>query len=754
MEIIINNSPTTINKIKLPLTYKVNDGDNIITGSSSKTFRLPATPENQIIFDWVEDTNSTGVTQNNKPTAVIFDDGIELMRGFCKVQKINIGKSVEYEISVISDNREWANSLKQLSFTDEDFSDGDHSLTYGQVLASETGVLVGIDGKIKDWILYPVVNYGELKGISHNTFREFSIKDRFPMFKVKEFVYRFFKTQGFKISSDFYDDVLDKIYLPCVEDFLHTESFRTDKLFSVKMSADQTPAAATETTIEYDTENFDNGNDFNTGTYQYTADAATRQDIRAVAYYENTDTSNWDTGTLRLKRIRSGATTTIDSNSFSIPSNTTPDHYKTVEVNNYAVLSGDIFYATIEFEQGLSSVISNSTIYNDVSLEYNILETVEVENLIPNINQLAFIQGLKDEFNLRFYTDSNERIVYFEPEEQFYNGSEVDISNKIDYNKTIEESFFSPAKKYEYKYTTDSNDKFLEEYNKLLDNPLGYGSESMLNQFGNESSTKTSLFSATYMGSMEQGGFIQTQIPRLWNQETLPAASTKFNLRLLYYDGVKNTENSESWVTTVYNALGTIVGNLTRTTYPKVYFYDLNSVNQNSLLYNDEAGSVGLITKYHKYRLNRLNNSRILTLNLNLTADFINTFSFRDYYRIESAQNPEINGNYHILEISDYVGGSTRVQLMQVPSSDPIIDTAADDIGDSVYIPERSVNDGFNSVPNGVKLMSKGDKIAEYSESYGFIGDGFPMTIEIGADEPITYEMYIEVNEQEVKMTI
>ena len=749
MEILIDNQKLTLAELTVPITYAVNNGDDIITGTSTKTFKIPATAANQAIFDYVEDVKSTGITPNNKPTAVVYDGGVELMRGFAQMKSIKINGSTEYQVSIISDNRDWANAFKQISLRDEDWSDGTHELSWTNQTNSETFTLTNTSGDTVDWIVYPLINYGSLR-FDYSTV--LSISDRYPSFKISEILYRIFKTQGYKISSTFYTNVLTNLYIPLTEDFRKPESFREEQLFRATKSLNQNlNIAGGNETIIFQTENFDNGNNYSDPTFTVAEKAL--YNFTTIIKINSTSGSNQNI----TVRIYKNGTDILATRSFVLApgDNATASidllNYGTTGNENGATLDvGDLVTVKVEYQAGIVVVEQNSTFENDVILDYIEGQDVEVERLIPNITQLEFLQAIKDVFNLKFWTDTKERIVYFEPEEDFYNGSEVDISDKIDYNKTIEETFFNTARELDFTYSNDSNDKFLTEYNNHLDSSLGSRQVTSSNKFGAATKTYSAKFSPTYMGNMEQLGLFQTQVPRLWSEESLPAKTTKFNIRILYYNGVVSTEANE-----IYSYVEVVGGTVfTRSDYPKMSFYDLDNANLNSLRFDDLDGNIGLVSKYHKYRINRLNNSRILTLNLNLTADFINSFDFRDTYKIDSGSKPEISGFYHLVEISDYTRGSTKVTLMQIPISDPIINTSVGSGGHLLVPNERKTTDGFWSTADGTKLLSKGERIAEYSESYGFLGDGFPMTIEIGADEPITYEMYIEVNGQEVKITI
>lgn len=742
MEFIINNERFLVDDISIPISYKIEDGDGIVSGTSSKTVNLPSTPQTQAIFDYVEDIKSIGVTQNQKPTIIAYDDGTEIVRGYIKMQKVSIGLETTYDFTIISDNRDWASAFKQRSLLDEDWSGADHQLTYTSQLNSETTY-------IDDLVMYPLINYGNPSGAGGNII---SVRDRYPSFNVGEIIYRMFKTQGFTISSNFKTSFIDKLFITIDKPFFHSDDFRTEKLFKVGMSGDQTISGSTvETIIELDTEDFDNGGNFDTGTYKYTVPAISKQSFSATITHEG-QSGNYDT-IVRLVKYSSGVQTTLKE----VVTNGGYLETINIQVNDVVLNTGTQVYLTIEAESGNVFIKEDETrLSNDVSLYYDTNSLIEINSIMPDINQLDLLKALKDLFNLSFYTDQKERIVYFEPEDDFYNGSEVDISGMVDYNKEISIGQYTPAKNINFQLSKDNNDKYLEAHNELLDAPLGYSNQQMNNQFGATKKDYTNFFPATYMDKFSWIGLYNTSVPKIWKETSMPAFSTEFKSRLLYYNGVQNTVNNDMWTYWIaeynpsINVSGTSQG---RTTYPQTYFYDLDSVNQNSLLFDDKPGSRGLVNKHHKGRLNKLNNSRILNVYLNISPSFINSFSFRNKYRIESSELPETSELYRLIEIGNYDKnkGSSLCKLVQVPHTDPLIDTEAEDGGYEEQIILR-VTDGFNRTEaGGTEILSGGEKIAEYTPESGFVGNGEPLLIEV---DDILQEMYVESNGKLVKMTI
>lgn len=83
-----------------------------------------------------------------------------------------------------------------------------------------------------------------------------------------------------------------------------------------------------------------------------------------------------------------------------------------------------------------------------------------------HVSCLSFVQALRHMFNLRFYTDQAARVIYMEPHDDFYGGSLVDWTQRVDLSKPVSVSDFSSA------------DELAEQRDKLLVNPLFTAAEN------------------------------------------------------------------------------------------------------------------------------------------------------------------------------------------------------------------------------------------------------------------------------------
>ena len=707
LKISINDTQIDISedeRSKVAISYSIGDINELGArdSSKSKTLTIPATPNNKLLFGFSEDINSANTfDQTEKPTAEIELDGVPLISGYMKMMSATRdgdGKFSEYEVAIIGDNGEWQQRANYLKLTDLDYSAQDHVWNETNVTNSEL-ITSGID------YVYPLIQYGNFTPNANPHYVD--VEDRYPAINVKSIITKILNGQGYRITSDFIDSAFfEALYIPFTSDMIkNTEAWKTARMFRAGITAASTCIAFghipynNPTTfhayIPYDddtsTGNFDNSGVFNTGASlnKWTVDVDQNTRIEAgmnfnLLYQYATGatltSANITTVTLHIKVNGvsvASVTEAINNPSTIAPGGTsTTTQTITVKTDYLRLNAGDIVkaYAEVHAFIGYSktpisvrlNITNDSETYfaNDPSYDMRKGSTIRLSETLPSMTQLEFIQALKDEFNLYFYTDVGSRTVYIEPRDDFYTGETLDWSNKLDVGDKWNISYIGDnlSKRISFKYKKDSADKLIDEFEKSQLNVDGekyiFGSqiEEIDNVFSKDATNSfiNSGFAPTIMGDDFIEGML---IPQLYSElPTNRKKTTAFATRILYYAGRALMPTGKTWL---FEAT-------TKTVYPNMYFYDEVNSNDNSLLFNDTSTGNGLVQKYYRNTLKIINESRVVTAMFNLDALDIANLDFRKIIYIET----EGNGAYYYLNsINSYkplVKQTTEVELIKL----------------------------------------------------------------------------------------
>ena len=673
VKIIINNALCdgyNSNDIDIAISLGIQDAKEInkTFGAVTKTIKLPATPVNKIIFDFVEDANCEGLNQNTKVEGRIEQDGTLINSGYVKVISAT---PEQYEFTLRGGNKGIWNLISELYLNDIDWSDLDRYWTITNVMNTW-----GTD----DIIIFPLIDYGWISAWASNQSRLLKVNDFYPAFKIKEILRRIIECAGYTIDSDFYDsDYFARKYMPFVGKFNHTEDYRTDRLFKAVYSADQTVyflQASYGLKMIFDTEIFDTGSYYSTALGLYSAGIVKTSLVVKLGFKELWGSySTTNLIELRLvKMLIGGATELLQVEQFD---DVTIFETYVFETDYITLNSGEsIFIELYTWDDLLTDYILDAekcSLSNDVSLEYLEGQIINFNDIIFDLKQLDFIQMVKNLFNLHFDTDNINKIIYFEPENDFYNRGEFDLSKLIDNSVKPEISFVSEGieKTLNLGYKEDSNDKFQAFVNEDLTVPLGTHQENMLNQFGeNDEGYFDCGFSFTNMEYFGQLKIFSFKLPRMWTEDTLPSKkSADFNYRILHNAGMRDLTGGERVAIKITS--GQV---LYATSIPYFFSFNDSEINNLSLKFEDDEYSYGMVANYHKPIINKYNYGKFIKLRILIDSLLISRFEteqyFRNRFKIESAEYPEITGFYRLVKIKDYkpnIKGTTDILLMTIP---------------------------------------------------------------------------------------
>ena len=687
--------------LRLSINYSIADintiGGRSTQGSRAYEIKLPATKNNKQIFGFIEQPNViNGFDHTQQKTCRVEVDGSTVINGNARIKGAlnSLGKVDYYSLIILGDTATWLNAIKDLSLTALDFSDQSHALTNQNITTSYT---LSTD---RDYV-YPLINYGQWG--KDNTLNMRTInrtKDMYPAIKVKSYLTKLLNAQGYTVKSDFVDSsFFDGLIIPFsgknYDEVLDT-SFRDDRLFRARvtprvsvLSYPISPNGAKHYfTLDDDstTGYFDNGNDYDSATYTHTIDTTSTQE-----FVFNVDMTTYNHYNIRwaIERTKLDGTKEdlafkehknyVSNSNVYIDKALLPDNIKTGFIK---FLAGEkvrvyiqVFQNSVSNTGGtardlyIKTADSITYFYNNVQRSYTEGNTVDLANYVHDINQLDFVKSIRDMFNLHFLTDIKKRIVYIEPRDDFYSGTAIDWTSKLNTDKGLQVSFMGSnlTRELNFKYKDDSGDANLVKY--LEDKGSEYGSTTVsidnVTAKSGTSNKEIGVFAPTFMQECPQIGIDGSKIPTIIKDLEEYEFSTAFDFRILYYDGLYTSNNSIAYYTPADGSLFSVPTYI-KPTYPKAFFLDTEVVNTNGLQFQDETNTGGLYQKKHRNLYNTINNSRIAKGEFYLNAVDIETFDFRIPIVIFEGGEPTY---YHVNMISNYKPLDvklTKVELIKV----------------------------------------------------------------------------------------
>jgi len=204
---------TSSDNFPLSLTYQNFDvrDFNSRNGSFSKTFKIPATKNNNVLLAHIyQDGNVDAKNTRTNIPSTIYSDNIPIVSGNLKVTKVLKDTNVlEYECNFLGDNMDWASTIKNLDLHELRFSNNTYT-TYpptseGSYVYENTITLAGNArdytnfNSSRDVLHYPLATYGD--GVSSR--QQVTEGDFAPAFYLKNIWDKIFLAQGYTVDSEF-----------------------------------------------------------------------------------------------------------------------------------------------------------------------------------------------------------------------------------------------------------------------------------------------------------------------------------------------------------------------------------------------------------------------------------------------------------------------------------------------------------------------------------------------------------------------
>lgn len=282
--------------LRLDVSQVINQEIGKVYGIASQNFNLPGTADNNKFFNhaYLESAIDIPGFYNTVSCSVI-RNGETLLQGQLQLVQVITDENgfTTYEVLITDSAVEFNAELGDKLLKDANFSRLDHTLTSGSIIESWTTPISG-------GVFYPVADYGAdefsaypfepIVTVSGNLTKSGSIDNIntpmgvhqfLPAVKAKEVISSICQQAGFNYSSSFIDSSdFDNIYmLTKAKEDLGIVGQILENTLQTSMSLDQDKSKlgptglpfSSQSVINFDSEISDEGNNFDTSTFTYTA---------------------------------------------------------------------------------------------------------------------------------------------------------------------------------------------------------------------------------------------------------------------------------------------------------------------------------------------------------------------------------------------------------------------------------------------------------------------------------------------------
>jgi hypothetical protein len=523
-EIYIDNYRLDLTKnISAEFTYAIDEIQDFATRNTSfsKTIVLPGNDTNNKLFGNIFEFGNANLYNGAIPNVgynfnatksvpcIILVDKIQIFKGVLRMLEIIIDdRSIEYEVCVFGELGGFINALGNSKLEDIDFGIANTNWTY-------TNIQNSWDNISGTGVYFPLIDYG----VESTNKVDFSFDAFRPALYVKQYLTKILDGSNYTYDFPLLSTALmNRLVIP------HNQKNLTRK--------DTTQFIATPKNANYPIAS-------------KVAFTASQLGPFLVNVANNTFTYNSaTTTTINFQVVISGAiidanTTYFDialrKNGVNISSQgftpNTFDYIFTADlsVDNITVNNTDYFdiFVTSDAGSGFGYDITGDTILvgteiiQEVAVAYG--DPIVINDTIPKgIFQKDFFASIVKMFNLYVYEDKLvEKKLIIKPFIDFYDGSQVDWTNKVDRGSVMRLKPMSEftARYYDYKYKQD-NDFYAENYRKKFNEGYGdyiYDSE---NEFVKEVDATELVFAGTVLYRKTGTDKIYSAIYKLSNENT------------------------------------------------------------------------------------------------------------------------------------------------------------------------------------------------------------------------------------------
>ena len=687
IRLLVNNSPVDLSdNFDILISKSIADIKSPETRSSewTKTVVIPGTRANNKLFGHIFEVEQTiqGTTQfapdfnpNKKADVVVLLDEIEQLRGFIRLIQINVLDStdIQYECSLHGQTADLFTSIADRKLNVLNFSEYNHTLSSGSVIDSwDTSITYNSSPQAFAYgsgYMYAMID----KGYSNTqNITQFEVASMTPCLYAKTIVDKIFSNAGYSYTSDsFFNNArFKRLVIPPPNGLtvsagvIEARKFQATKTASQSMQLNETIIFDNDSTSG----NFDNGGNYNVAGI-YTVPAMGDYTFELTILSACTLTTYVPPAPITEVDISIG----IFVNGTIIKSAVITQYFSSMTHNllfGLQARSGD----TVEFRlvqvrdsaygQSLSNaqfnfdVLMNSVLLNDCQAStYGYNSTVDFSQFLNSeVKQSDLLMSFVKMFNLYIEPSQDQpKILRCVPRDEFYNGSNVDWTKKLDYSKPVEivpmGDLDANPYVFSYKEGADTSNK---QYQEMYQSTYGSRTYKVDNDFVKTEKKIDIVFSPTQIKNYPnaQKNFVLSYVE----------AEKDGDLRIMYYGGL---QSDVSW--RLYSISYMLPYYSNRTKLPMTIHYDSVTAPTFDILFGmpKELGvgagyqynNSNLVTNYYYRFITEITNknSKILRAYFKITPldwynlRFNNLYFFEgQYWRLNKVNdyNPVEDGVY------------------------------------------------------------------------------------------------------------
>lgn len=716
-------------------------------GSFTRQFRIPATANNIHVIGALDDANFNNTANASysyfhiKLPAEIRVDTLPIASGYIRVMKVykQLDKFTDFEVAFYAETPDLIKAIGEKKLADlTDLPNLNHVVNLANTAtnAVSTELMYGLVDRGQRWSELGEVNTRPLLNATQPVYAS----DLTPALRWSYIMQQIFDDAGFVLNASTLMSYLNSYWMVwCNSKQPTTTDLQQQFFFSAYINADQTSAGA----LQADTELYDNGGDYNAGTYTYTAPTRGTYQFETWINYEAPGLLNCSQTLYIELRIngavlgvtiaehtsastQGGDVFTFGGTSTAIPLDTgdTVQIYITASVSPETDTASQQSPSILLLHQGDTGALNDGCGWRLVNIAPLFGYTIDIPLNAPDMKQIDFVRDVIAMHNCFIIPNRQipNELSVIPALDYIGSGNIVDWSNKLDISKdiTLYGTQDLQRKKTTFTYATAD-----DAFNKLfIDNGRTYGNY-IINGYRVSASDVPSDFLTGEMSvtlitrptpCANVPGTTIT-IPMFLNPEFTDFVAP--GPRCLYdaggYDIIMYDDNASSVV---------LHGIRTWSHYSDINAqfddYDLNFAPETPIHNITSNPYNNLFNLYWRDYLNGIYSSeaRIMEAYFALDLTDIISFSFGDQIYVKDAY-------WRIIEITDYKVGdveSTMVKLIKLVTPAP----------DCALIPVAVGLDGVVSFEN--QEGNPAEATEQCCVRYGYEWNGVDCFANIGGD--------------------
>jgi hypothetical protein len=685
--------------------------------SYSKTIKIPATKNNNKLFTHIFDLglSDSSFNPNRKADCILYIDDVPQIYGYLQLLSIDVDDKSDmvYSCSIRGQVGNIFQKLGDTELRDLDYSSYSHTLNRINQKASWTN-------NHSNGYVYPMIDYG-----FDNNFNSFDTIHFLPSIFLRTYIDKIFSYTGYTYDSSFFDSTHFKnLIIPANDVLKYTESQIAAKLFeasissNVNVTASNFPAAL----VPFNNDISDPANAFDTGISRWVAPTS--------GYYNISSDVSWTSSSVipTWVELQKNGNNTAIASTYTQAISTTVGTIN-VNIQNHFLNAGDY----IEVKLRCFSAIYNGQTYNvkttsrfnnsipNNGLQYG--DTVDLSLAVPNkIKCKDLLSDVIKMFGLYVDVDKNDsNRLLIETRDDFYSSGTInDWTYKLDNSRVLEVTPMGELdfKVFNYKYKSDKdsyNSIYESKYNEVYSNR----SVEVDSDFLTRNRTLEVMFSPTPVVASAGDDKV---MPKIWEADNSGVVKFKpSNIRLLYYGGVLNTNNT--WVYTdngiSYNETTyPYCGHLNSITAPT---FDLSFAPPKELFYNTNIyTNANVYNLYHKKQIEEITSpdSKIIVGYFHLTPTDIFDLDFRNKFYFEG-QYFRLNKIYDYDPINTQ---TTRCEFIKIKDG-TIITASSSTINGGTGILQGDPKPVVTGQRSGIIVQGSGNSLGGNLRNAIIIGD-------------------------------